>query len=221
MTSIMVIGYVAMGLAGLVLVIGLAYWSARTVIEQLAERTGARFREQLVHDVEAALQRFRVGACEQIVQHGKKSDSLAHLYSTLIDVLRLGREFSAAGTKGDPLQAEKRLRALKETCCNCAELYQRESLHFSPEFCASLEGFLAAQKEVLQAMERELYRKDSNNSEREIKLQWQRLEDRVTGTMDLVRREFHRRNQAPGNQLLQGLGDLPGSSLVPDAGRNA
>ena len=105
---------------------------------------------------------------------------------------------------------------MKETCTAFSELFQKESLHFPEEFCSMLNGFLTVQQETMQGMERELYRKDSaeRGNEAEIRQYWLRLEDRITVIMEIVRKEFHRRNQTPGNFLLNGLGEVGTTKIV-------
>jgi hypothetical protein len=222
MTASQLIWYVAAGGTALLLLVCVSYWAVNYFIQQIGVRTHGRFREYLSHEVEVAIGLFREGICEQIVLQGKKSDSLAGLYAILIDLLRLGRELSATCAKSDPLQIEKAMRSLNETCTRFSELYQKESLHFSGEFYAILDGFTSMQKEVMQAMEKELYSKESTERSRdkEIRQNWLRFEDRIIGVMDLVRQEFHRRKPASTSFLMKGLADLPKPKIVPGAGTN-
>jgi hypothetical protein len=209
MTSLELIGYIAVGAAAFILLAGAMYWSVNFFTRQLAESTRERFRVYLAQEVETAMGVFREKMCEQIVLQGKKSDSLAGLYALLIDLLRKGREFSASCIKGDPLQIEKGLRSINETCTSFFELFQKESLHFPEEFCALLTRFQAVHAEAMQRIEKELYRKDSGANEKEIRANWLRFEDQIGAVMEVVRKEFHRCNQAPGNLLLKGLKEMP------------
>jgi len=225
MTPSELITYVAGGGITLILLACISYWSVNFFIKQVTERAYEGFRENLAHEVEQAIRVFREGMCEQIVLQGKKSDSLAGLYSLLIDLLRLGKDLAACCAKGEPLQIEKGLRAINDTCTAFFQLYQKESLHFSPEFCAMLDGFQVVQKEAMQGLERELYRKDASNrcKEAEIRQNWLRFEDRIAEVMENVRKEFHRRNLAAGNSLLKGFDALPpapapGAQAVLSAG---
>ena len=219
MTSTQWVCYVGGGGAAIILLACFCFWSVHIFIKQFTERTHEKFREHIAQEVEEALRIFREKMCEQIVLQGKKSDSLASLYSMLIDLLRLGKEFAASCTKGEPLQIEKGLRTIDETCTAFFNLYQKESLHFSQEFCAVLDGFKTAQKEVMQGLQRELYRKDSaeGSKEAELRQNWLRFEDLIAEVMDLVRREFHRKNQASGNYLLKGFAAASSFSIVSDA----
>ncbi|GFO67107.1 hypothetical protein GMLC_06860 [Geomonas limicola] len=199
--------YVGGGGAGLVLFLGIGYWVGQYVIQQLSQQALDRFREHLAKEVESALTVFREGVCQQIVEQGNTSDSLATLYTTLIEVLREGREFCGSCAKDDPLVQEKKLRRMGESCRSFAEQYQRESLHLSDDFCARVESFGARQMELLQQLEWDFYRKDQaeRSKEREIRQHWSSLEDQVTEVMDLVRREFQNRNNRAGAVLLEGL----------------
>lgn len=205
------------GGAAIVLLACVSFWAANAIVKQFAEQTQARFREHLAREVEAAVRTFRDGLCEQIVQQGKKSDALAGLYSTLIETLRLGKELAACCIKGDPAQIERCLRSVGERCAVFFEMYQKESLHLPEEFCAALDAFGAEQKEAMYAMERELYKRESperKEADAEIRQHWLRLEDRIAAVMDLVRKEFHRRTQTPGNFILQGLQEVPAAKII-------
>jgi hypothetical protein len=223
MAASQLIWYVAAGGTALLILACFSYWAVNYFIQQVGMRTHGRFREHLAHEVEVAIRLFREGICEQVVLQGKKSDSLAGLYAILIDLLRLSREFSASCAKSDPLQIEQALRSLNETCTRFFELYQKESLHFSGEFCAMLDGFMGMQKEVMQAMEKELYSKESTerSREKEIRQNWLRFEDRITGVMESVRQEFHRRKPASTSFLMKGLNDLPKPEIVPRPGTHS
>lgn len=204
------------GGAALILILGVTYWAGQYFIQQLALHTLERFRAHLAHEVEAALGVFRDGMCAQIVQQGKKSDSLADLYAILIDVLRQGREFCASCASEEPVAQEKKLRSVKESCRNFFDRFQSESLHFSDEFRSRLESFCELHKEVMQLIERDFYWKGApeRGQERAIRQNWARLEDRVAEVMELVRKEFQKRNSTASAFLLQGLKDRPGPDFV-------
>jgi len=203
--------YLAGGAAALVAVLGISYWAVQYFVQQLSQQFLARFRAQLAHEVEHALGVFRDSMCEQIVQQGRKSDALSGLYAKLIEMLRQGREFCAGCGRDEAVAQEKRLRGVQESCRVFLELYQRESLHFSDEFRARLEGFGDQQRDVLELLVREFYRKDvaERAREKEIRQHWSHLEDRVSELMEFVRQEFQRRNQTASAFLLQGLKDQP------------
>jgi hypothetical protein len=210
------IWYIAGGGAVVLLMVAATYWSVNYFTQQLGQRTLERFHAHLAREVEAALEIFRERLCDQVVQQGKKSDSLANLYAVLIDLLRLGREFSATCGKEEPVQVEKRIRAINDSCHTFFDQYHKESLHFGGEFCSTLDSFALLHKEVINALEKELYRKDVSDRAKELEYRkvWLRLEDRVVTVMDLVRREFHRRNPAPGSGLRQGLNELPPHQIM-------
>jgi len=213
------IWYLAGGGAVVLLLVAATYWSVNYFTQQLGQRTLERFRAHLSREVESALEIFRERMCDQVVLQGKKSDSLANLYAVLIDILRLGREFCATCGKEEPVQVEKKLRAINECCHNFFDQYRRESLHFAGEFCSTMDGFAIVQKEAMNALEKELYRKDVPDRVKEMEYRkvWLRLEDRVVSVMDLVRHEFHRRNPAQGAGLRQGLNELPPHRITTDS----
>jgi hypothetical protein len=212
------IWYVAGGGAVVLLMVATTYWSVNYFTQQLGQRTLERFHAHLAQEVEAALEIFRERMCDQVVLQGKKSDSLANLYAILIDILRLGREFCTTCGKEEPVQVEKKVRAINDGCRNFFDQYHKESLHFAGEFCSTLDSFAILHKEVMNALEKELYRKDvpERVKEMEYRKVWLRLEDRVVAVMDLVRHEFHRRNPSQGAALRNGLNELPPHRIMDD-----
>ena len=205
--------YYAGGGAVLFFCIAISYWSVNFFIRQFTERSCQQFREHMLNEAERALKLFREGLCEQIVQQENRSDSLAKLYATLIDLLRVGKEFVAALGSGELQQAEKMLRTIRSTGETFAEMYQKQSLHFPDEFCSTLKGFMTQQKSVVQLIENSwgAMQGDAAESGRrvsEIKQNWLQFEDRITCVMDLMRNEFRNRHPA-GNIMMKWLNAPP------------
>ena len=205
--------YYAGGGALFLLCIAVSYWAVNFFIQQVAARSCQRFRESMMSEAERALQIFREGLCEQIVQQENKSDSLAKLYSLLIDLLRVGKEFTSRLAGGELLQAEKMLRTIRSTGESFAEVYQKESLHFTDDFCAVLKGFITQQTSVVQRLETgwsELQPDSGDKSNRisEMKQDWLQFEDRVGKVMDVMRNEFRKRQPA-GNVMMRWLNETP------------
>jgi hypothetical protein len=214
MSSKEMIYYLAGGGAALIFFISVSYWSVNMFIKQLTERTYERFREHLAKETELAIKLFREGLCEQIVHQENKSDSLAKLYATLIDLMRIGKEFTISIGKGDMQQAERRLRTIRDTCSAFFEIYQKQSLHFSDEFCAVLDDFIAEQKAVIQCVETnwnvtQQAAPENSRRETEIKQGWLQFEDRITHVMDAMRNEFRKHQAAPGNVMMKWLNEVP------------
>lgn len=209
------ISYYAGGGAVLLFCIAISYWSVNFFIRQVTERSCQQFREHMLKEAERALKLFREGLCEQIVQQESRSDSLAKLYATLIDLLRVGKEFVAALGSGEMQQAEKMLRTVRSTGDTFSDMYQKQSLHFPDDFCSTLKGFVAQQKSVVQLIENSwgAMQGDAAESGRqisEIKKQWLQFEDSITCVMDLMRNEFRNRHPA-GNIMMKWLNDPPAS----------
>lgn len=195
--------------------IAISYWSVNFFIKQFTARTCRHFRESMLFEAERALQIFRQSLCEQIVQQETKSDSLAKLYSTLIDMLRVGKEFMSRLTGGDLQQAEKMLRTIRSTGEAFDDLYQKQSIHFPDDFCKVLQGFMTQQKSVVQRFETEWgeLQKDSGDKSgkvAEIKQEWLQFEDRIGTVMDAMRNEFRNRQPA-GAMMMRWLNSPPDS----------
>jgi tRNA nucleotidyltransferase/poly(A) polymerase len=207
--------YIAGVGAALIFFLSISYWSVNFFIKQISERTYERFREHLAREVELAIKLFREGLCEQIVHQESKSDSLAKLYATLIDQMRVGKEFTTGLGSGDLPLAEKRLRTVRELFCGFSEMYQKQSLHFSKDFCTLLDGFLAEQKAVMEYVETHWGAAsgkeppDKSKSEELIKQRWLQFEDRIGSVMDTLRNEFRRRQPAPANIMMKWLNEVP------------
>lgn len=199
------------GGAAFLLCIAISYWSVNFFIRQFTERSCQQFKERMLEEVERALGYFRESLCEQIVQQESKSDSLAKLYATLIDLLRVGREFLAGVGKGDLVQAEKMLRSIRSTGDTFAEMYQKQSLHFSEDFSGVLKTFVAQQRSVVDVIESSWRAMQGDAAETtrrlgEMKQHWLKFEDRINQVMDIMRNEFRNR-QSAGNVMLKWLND--------------
>lgn len=193
--------------------LAVGYWSVNFFIRQSTERSCEQFRERMVKEAERALKYFQEGICEQIVEQESKTDSLAKLYATLIDLMRVGKEFIAAAGRGELQQAEKTLRTMRSTGDSFAEMCQKQSLHFTDDFCNTLKTFTAQQKAMVQLIESiwNALQRDPAENGREfsrIKQEWLQFEDRITFVMDVMRNEFRSRHPA-GNVMMKWLNDVP------------
>lgn len=197
--------------AAIIFFISICYWSVNFFIKQVTERTYEQFRERLAKEAELALKLFREGLCEQIVLQEDKSDSLAKLYGTLIDLMQVGKEFTACLGRGDVPQAEKWLISVRDTCALLADRYQKQKLHFPDEYCALVDGFLGEQRFFVEAMEAgwksRKDAKESSGAESALKQSWLHFEDRITQLMDSTRSEFRMRRPAPGNIMMKWLNE--------------
>ena len=205
--------YFGGGGAALLFFISISYWSVNFFIRQFAERTYEQFREHMAKETETAIKLFKEGLCEQIVQQENRSDSLATLYATLIDMVRVGKEFGTSIGNGEIQQAERMLRTIRSTGETFAEMYQKQSLHFSDDFCATMKGFLVLQKSVVQSLEikwNAVQKDPPENSRRiaEIKQEWLQFEDRISQIMDVMRNEFRSRHPS-GNVMMKWLKESP------------
>lgn len=201
------------GGAAFVFFLAIGYWSVNFFIRQSTERSCELFRERMVKEAERALKYFQEGICEQIVEQESKTDSLAKLYATLIDLMRVGKEFIAAAGRGELQQAEKTLRTMRSTGDSFAEMCQKQSLHFSDDFCNTLKAFTTQQKAMVQLVESNwnALQRDPAENGREfsrIKQEWLLFEDRITFVMDVMRNEFRSRHPA-GNVMMKWLNDVP------------
>ena len=214
MTSREMIIYFGGGGAAFVLFVSICYWSINFLMKQIAERTYEQFREQMAKEAELAIKLFREGLCEQIVHQENKSDCLAKLYASLIDLMRVGQALIATLADRDLQQAEKRLRTLRDTCSTFSEMYQKQSLHYSDEVCATLEAFIARQKSLVQKIETSwsvTWKEGPGMDGRaaETKQSWLEFEDHITAVMDTLRNEFRKRQSSPGNIMLKWLNEVP------------
>ncbi|QWV92287.1 hypothetical protein KP004_13825 [Geomonas oryzisoli] len=198
MSTSELIYYCAAGATLLVIWIGATYWAVNFFIRQVTQQSCHDFRVRMQGEAERALKLFREGLCEQIVQQENKSDALARLYATLIDQLRLGREFLASIGQGERTQAEKQLRTIRGTGESFSEIFQKQSLFLSDEFTRTGKDLLTQQKAAQERLEELLHRvqRDPQNTSavEDLKREWAQFEDLLNRLMDFVRNEFRRRN---------------------------
>lgn len=201
------------GAAAFLFCIAICYWSVNFFIRQSTQRSCEVFREHMAREAERALAFFREGICEQIVEQESRSDALAKLYASLIDLMRVGKEFTAAAASGDVQLAERMLRSIRSTGDTFSELFQKGSLHFTDELCNTLKAFIAQQKSVQQQMENDWNSIQKGGGEGggrlpEIRQNWLQFEDRIGRAMDAMRSEFRNRQPA-GNVMMKWLNDPP------------
>jgi len=206
--------FLGSGCVIVIILLGISYWAVNFFIRQCSERSLERFRTQIATEAELAIRAFREGLAEQIVLQENKSDSLAKLYATMIDLLQIGRDFMAALAKGDMETARRKVQNLREMCDIFAGAYQKQSLHFSEQLCAILDKFVADQRGVLDFVEAKwsVTVKNPSESEKrdfEIRKEWLKFEDQISATMETLRTEFRTR-QPSGNVMLAWLKEAAG-----------
>lgn len=206
--------YVGGWCVALVFLVSICCWSVNFFIKQFTERTYEQFRMRLTREAEQAMKLFREGLCEQIVLQENRTDSVAKLYALLIDLMRVGKDFTSSLGRGDFMMLEIRLGPVRETGDSFLETYQRQSLHFSEEFCSTINALLTDQKAVIQVITDNLQMPGRDpvairSREAEMKQSWLHFEDRITEVMEIMRNEFRSRRSAPGNPLMNWLREVP------------
>lgn len=209
-----IIYYVGGWCIALVFLASICCWSVNFFIKQFTERTYEQFRVRLTREAEQAMKLFREGLCEQIVLQENRTDSVAKLYALLIDLMRVGKGFTSSLGRGDLTMLEFRFGPVQETGDAFLETYQRQSLHFSEEFCSTINALLTDQKAVIQVITDNLQMPGRDplairSREAEMKQTWLHFEDRITEVMEIMRDEFRSRRSAPGNPLLNWLREIP------------
>ncbi|HJV67481.1 MAG TPA: hypothetical protein VJ550_17220 [Geomonas sp.] len=197
-------------------IIAVGFLVMNSFIKQQADRCLREFRERLADEAEAVLKRFRESMAEQIVDQENKSDSMAKLYATLIDLLRVGKEFSNSAAKGEVQQAERMLVGIRNTSDCFTESYHKQRLYLSDEICGVIDGFVEEQKGVVQHLESNwrLARRDPQEAKSLdplIKQSWLSCEDRIAALMESMRNEFRKRHVSSANPIMKWLTQAPGS----------
>lgn len=200
------------GCAVVLLVAAVVYFTVNAAIKQLTERAVAQFQARLAHETAQAIAGFKAEVCEQMAQQERKSESLARLYSGLIDLMRDGKDFINCIAKGEAFPIEKGLRTLAESSISFRELVGRESLHFSDDFKSTMEGFCSEQEKLIERFEGSWLRmrkspQDCKQDRDGIRQGWAAFEDRVGVVMELTRNEFRGRGQTPENVMKKWLGE--------------
>ncbi|GFO67345.1 hypothetical protein GMLC_09240 [Geomonas limicola] len=204
------------GIAGCVIVLFLAVvvnYSVNTIIRQLTERALVRFQERLAQETAKALAGFRASICEQMAVQERKSDTLAKLYAMLIDLVRDGKEFVKSTGKGEPFRTEKALRTFEEASRSFGEHLRKQSLHFSDDYKALMDGFLAEQESLIKVFETRWKANGRDTDERkqdneEIRQHWARFEDRVGVIMEHTRNEFRGKTATPESVMRKWLNEV-------------
>ncbi|WP_129127452.1 hypothetical protein [Geomonas oryzae] len=206
--------YIAAGATLLVVWVGATYWAVNFFIRQVTQQSCHDFRMRMMAEAERALKLFREGLCEQIVQQENKSDALARLYATLIDQLRLGKEFLSSIAEGERSRAEKQLRTIRGTGESFNDTFQKQGLFFSEEFTRTVKDLLTQQKAAQERLE-ELLRRVQREPQNalaldDLKKEWGQFEDHLNRLMDFVRNEFRRRNPV-SSVMMKWMNETPAS----------
>jgi hypothetical protein len=203
MSSRQMIVYFFGGSTAIIFFMSIAYWSVNFFIKQCTDRVFLQFKQHLARETDRAIRLFKENLCEQIVQQENRSDSVAKLYSLLIDLMRAGKEFSGSMARGDLQQAEKMLRGIRNSGESFNDLLQKQRLHFPDDFCAVLAKFVTEQKALVEELEGNWYlvrrvaaEGGISSHAAEMKQRWIGFEDRITQLMDAMRNEFRKRPSA-------------------------
>ena len=125
--------YLGTACIAIVFFVSICYWAVNFFVKQNTERAYTRFQQRVAREAELAIKMFREALCEQIVLQENKSDSLAKLYATLIDLLQLGKEFTVILGKKEMDAAYRKVENIKAMGEMFVGNYQKQSLLFSEE----------------------------------------------------------------------------------------
>jgi hypothetical protein len=212
--------YVAGGCIVLLILVIVSNVFVNMLIKQFTDRAMHQFQQRLSHEVTKALEAFKEGVCEQMAMQERKSDSLAKLYSSLIDLVREGKKFTASMGKQDTTEAEKKLRTYEDISLSFCEQYQKQNLHFAQDFKTAMDAFVLEQETVRQFLLTQWKTARNEAPEKrevtveQIRQAWTKAEDRVAAVMDLMRNEFRRRVQAPESIMKKWLTEPPPSEAA-------
>lgn len=210
------------GITGCVIVIFLAVvvnFSVNSIIKQLTERALHGFQTRLAQETANALAAFRTGVCEQMAMQERKSDTLAKLYASLIDLIRDGKDFVGSLGKGEAFKSEKTLRTFDEACRSFGEQIRKQGLQFSDEYKGVMDGFLLEQENLVRSFETQWKAngRDSDARKRDnevIRQQWAHFEDRVAVIMEHTRNEFRGRTVTAESVMKKWLNDPPAKTVA-------
>jgi hypothetical protein len=215
MDVITLIYYVAGGCIVLLILMVVSNMFVNSLIKQFTDRAMHQFQQRLSQEITKALEGFREGVCEQMAMQERKSDSLAKLYASLIDLLREGKKFTASMSRQDMAEAEKKLRTYEDISLSFCEQYQKQSLHFAQDFKTAMDAFILEQEAVRQFLLTQWKTARNEGPEKKevtiehIRQAWTKAEDRVAAVMDLMRNEFRRRVQPPESIMKKWLTEAP------------
>jgi hypothetical protein len=126
--------------------------------------------------------------------------------------MKLGKDFTVCLGKDFEL-AQRRVRAIRELSDSFIDTYQKQSLHFSEEFCQLIDAFVLEQKRVVEHIEGNwnlTVKDEAENEKRQslIKFTWHKFDDRISALMETLRAEFRSRQPA-GSVMMQWLKEEP------------
>lgn len=124
----------------------------KSVIVMEVTKRHEQFRQQLQLEVSQTLEQFRKVMAEEKLIFGamqdNRSESLVQLYCTMIEIAKSGQNLSKPGLNNLPYAvgvAQLILTSIQEFF----DVYQKNGIYFSDEFCSAIDGFMKEHEKPL------------------------------------------------------------------------
>jgi hypothetical protein len=144
-SSDVVIQFLAFGGVVIAIIVAVAWTTKSAIIHEVNKRYDL-FKRQLQQDVSHTLEQFRNALAEEKTIFGamqdSRSDSLVQLYGIMIDIAKNGRVLSKLG-QSDLTDVVSHARDFLASLQVLFDVYQRNGIYFSDEFCSVMNAFMA------------------------------------------------------------------------------
>jgi len=195
-SSDVVIQFLTVG--GVVIVVFVAVaWSIKSVIIHEVNKRHELFKQQLQQDVRDTLEQFRNALTEEKMIFGamqdSRSDSLVQLYGTMIDIAKNGRVLSKLG-QNDLAAVVSHAKDFLASLQEFFDVYQRNGIYFSDEFCSVMNAFMAEHEGVVANITAmvgiPVSFQEEQNKITDIQRSWSTFELRIPAMIAEMKREF-------------------------------
>jgi len=186
-------------LGGVVIaIIAAVAWMIRLITIHEVNKRHDLFKQQLQQDVIHSIEQFRKSLAEEKMIFGamqdNRSDSLVQLYGTMIDIAKNGRGLSRPGQSDLSAVVSHALDFLTSFQL-FSDVYQRNGIYFSDDFCSVMNAFLAEHEGVVANITTAVNTpagsyQDEQNKISDIQTSWSTFEMRIPAMIAEMKREF-------------------------------
>jgi hypothetical protein len=175
-------------------------WAARSLIIHEINRRHLMFQQQLQADVNQTLEQFRKSLADEKMIFGAMQDAraepLVQLYGMMIELAKNCRGLSKPGLSNLPL-AVATARQFMESVQHFFDLYEKNGIYFSDDFCKVMNASLAESERTTAAMVATLGRMAATPEEEQqmiamLQAAWGEFEMTIPRLITEMKTEFHR-----------------------------
>lgn len=172
----------------------------KSVIAMEVTKRHELFRQQLQQEVTQTLEQFRKAMAEEKLIFGAMQDSrsevLVQLYCNMIEIAKSGQNLSKPGLNNLPY-AVGAAQLILASIHEFFDVYQKNGIYFSDEFCSAIDGFMKEHEKPLADIAAAMNTRGANPQEEQkliagIQKPWSDFEAHIPSLIAEMKQEFRR-----------------------------